>query len=95
MNAANNLSNPSIIEYTEFYNVSLDHMDLMQEYYNWQNPGTFYCTDTYEFQFPVFPPTRKKTFGKIWNRTCVLLHHKQQLQPIDHRRLSESYLLQM
>ena len=39
MNAANNLSNPSIIEYTEFYNVSLDHMDLMQEYYNWQNPG--------------------------------------------------------
>ena len=39
MNAANNLSTPSLIEYTEFYNVSLDHMDLMQEYYNWQNPG--------------------------------------------------------
>ena len=41
MNAANNLSSPSVIDYTEFYNVSLDHMDLMQEYYNWQNPGTF------------------------------------------------------
>jgi E3 ubiquitin-protein ligase HECTD2 len=39
MNAANNLSNPAVIDYTEFYNVSLDHMDLMQEYYNWQNPG--------------------------------------------------------
>ncbi len=39
MNAANNLSTPALIEYIEFYNVSLDHMDLMQEYYNWQNPG--------------------------------------------------------
>ena len=30
MNAANNLSVPPVIDYAEFYNVSLDHMDLMQ-----------------------------------------------------------------
>ena len=38
---------PNIVEYTDFYNVSLDHMDLMAEYYAWQNPerpGQFsYC----------------------------------------------------
>ncbi len=28
----------NIVEYNEFYNVSLDHMDLMAEYYTWQNP---------------------------------------------------------
>ena len=44
MNAANNLAAPHIIDYTEFNNVSLDHMDLMQEYYNWQNPGLFLLT---------------------------------------------------
>ena len=46
LNAANNLG-PNIVEYTDFYNVSLDHMDLMSEYYTWQNPdrpGQFsYC----------------------------------------------------
>ncbi len=38
VNASNNLRSPPILEYTEFYNISLDHMDLMQEYYTWQNP---------------------------------------------------------
>ena len=37
LNAANNLG-PNLVEYTDFYNVSLDHMDLMSEYYTWQNP---------------------------------------------------------
>ena len=41
------LCRPNIVEYTDFYNVSLDHMDLMAEYYAWQNPerpGQFsYC----------------------------------------------------
>ena len=30
MNAANNSCSPTIIEYTEFYNIALDHMDLMK-----------------------------------------------------------------
>ena len=36
-----------MVLFDEFYNESLDHLDLMQEYYNWQNPskpGQFsYC----------------------------------------------------
>ena len=30
INASNNLKNPPMLSYTEFYNISLDHMDLMQ-----------------------------------------------------------------
>ena len=30
MNAANNSCSPTIIDYTEFYNITLDHMDLMK-----------------------------------------------------------------
>ena len=29
---------PSIINYTEFYNSALDHINLMSEYHKWQNP---------------------------------------------------------
>lgn len=38
INAANNLKHPPLLVYTDFYNMALDHMDLMQEYYTWQNP---------------------------------------------------------
>ena len=30
INASNNLKAPPMLSYTEFYNISLDHMDLMQ-----------------------------------------------------------------
>ena len=30
VNAANNACYPTIIDYSEFYNIALDHMDLMQ-----------------------------------------------------------------
>ena len=33
MNAANNSCSPTIIDYTEFYNMALDHMDLMKVRY--------------------------------------------------------------
>ena len=36
--AANNAASPALIPYTEFYNHALDHVDLMQEYANWQTP---------------------------------------------------------
>ncbi|CAG0923279.1 unnamed protein product, partial [Notodromas monacha] len=38
LNVANNKSVPPIVKYTYFYNSTLDHLDLMQEYYNWQAP---------------------------------------------------------
>ena len=30
INAANNSCSPTIVEYSEFYNTALDHMDLMK-----------------------------------------------------------------
>ncbi|XP_046990929.1 probable E3 ubiquitin-protein ligase HECTD2 [Schistocerca americana] len=47
INAANNSSSPPLLDYTDFYNSALDHVDLMQDYFNWQSPqrpGQFsYC----------------------------------------------------
>ncbi|OQR77391.1 putative E3 ubiquitin-protein ligase HECTD2-like [Tropilaelaps mercedesae] len=39
LNAANNRLNPPLVEYAEFYNSALDHINLMAEYYRWQTPG--------------------------------------------------------
>jgi len=38
--AANNLCDPPLISYFEFYNSSLDSLDLLAEYCTWQNPPT-------------------------------------------------------
>ncbi len=42
--AANNSGVTSLVAHTEFYNSTLDHIDLMKEYATWQNPeraGTY------------------------------------------------------
>lgn len=36
---ANNLVHLPLIPYTDFYNSTLDHIDLMEEYHTWQNFG--------------------------------------------------------
>lgn len=38
LNAANNRVSPPLLEYAEFYNSALDHINLMAEYYRWQTP---------------------------------------------------------
>lgn len=39
LNASNWLLTPPVVNHSFFYNHSLDHIDLMSEYYSWQNPA--------------------------------------------------------
>ncbi|KAF4791348.1 putative E3 ubiquitin-protein ligase HECTD2 [Turdus rufiventris] len=50
VNAANSLISPPIISYTDFYNSTLDHIDLMEEYHNWQCYG-----NSHRFSFCQYP----------------------------------------
>ncbi|XP_062832249.1 probable E3 ubiquitin-protein ligase HECTD2 isoform X2 [Anolis carolinensis] len=50
LNASNNLVNPPVIPYTDFYNSTLDHIDLMEEYHNWQCYG-----NSHRFSFCQYP----------------------------------------
>ncbi|PKU32792.1 hypothetical protein llap_16904 [Limosa lapponica baueri] len=48
--AASSLVSPPIISYTDFYNSTLDHIDLMEEYHNWQCYG-----NSHRFSFCQYP----------------------------------------
>lgn len=37
--AANSVSSPPIMPFTDFYNITLEHIDFMEEYRTWQNYG--------------------------------------------------------
>ncbi|KAM8852011.1 putative E3 ubiquitin-protein ligase HECTD2 isoform 1-T1 [Synchiropus picturatus] len=50
-NAANSVSNPPIIPFTDFYNITLEHIDFMEEYRTWQNHGN----SNSRFSFCQFP----------------------------------------
>ncbi|XP_028324312.1 probable E3 ubiquitin-protein ligase HECTD2 isoform X2 [Gouania willdenowi] len=49
-NAANSVSSPPIMPFTDFYNITLEHMDFMEEYRTWQNYG-----NSSRFSFCQFP----------------------------------------
>ncbi|XP_068597078.1 probable E3 ubiquitin-protein ligase HECTD2 [Brachionichthys hirsutus] len=49
-NAANSVSSPPIMPFTDFYNITLEHMDYMEEYRSWQNYG-----NSSRFSFCQFP----------------------------------------
>ncbi|XP_067908690.1 probable E3 ubiquitin-protein ligase HECTD2 isoform X4 [Heterodontus francisci] len=50
LNAANSLANPPIIPFMDFYNSTLDHIDLLEEYHIWQCYG-----NSHRFSFCQFP----------------------------------------
>ncbi|XP_072095846.1 probable E3 ubiquitin-protein ligase HECTD2 [Mobula birostris] len=50
LNAANSLANPPIIPFMDFYNSTLDHIDLMEDFHTWQC-----CGNSHRFTFCQFP----------------------------------------
>ncbi|XP_061545258.1 probable E3 ubiquitin-protein ligase HECTD2 isoform X2 [Phycodurus eques] len=49
-NAANSVSSPPIMPFTDFYNIALEHIDFMDEYRIWQSYG-----NSSRFSFCQFP----------------------------------------
>ncbi|CAN8000396.1 unnamed protein product, partial [Ixodes hexagonus] len=76
INAANNKKTPNILNYTDFYNSALDHIDLMSEYYRWQSPGKHskfsYC------QYPFIL--------SIVAKKCILQRDSEQQMILNARR---------
>ncbi|XKL59801.1 hypothetical protein PGB90_000817 [Kerria lacca] len=50
INTANEECNPPLLNYIELYNSALDHIDLMQDYYVWQN-----CRHPDQFAYCQYP----------------------------------------
>ncbi|KAH0521434.1 putative E3 ubiquitin-protein ligase HECTD2 [Microtus ochrogaster] len=61
LNTANNLVHPPLIPYTDFYNSTLDHIDLMEEYHTWQSFGNSHS----RFSFCQYPFVISITAKKI------------------------------
>jgi len=85
LNAANNLG-PNIVNYTDFYNVSLDHMDLMAEYFTWQNPdrpGQFsYC----QYPFILSIVAKRHILTKDSEQQMILTARRSLVQKVQRNQ---------
>ncbi|KAJ3610522.1 hypothetical protein NHX12_022614 [Muraenolepis orangiensis] len=50
LNAANSVSFPAILSFTDFYSVTLEHVDIMEQYRTWQRHG-----NSNKFSFCQYP----------------------------------------
>lgn len=67
--ASNNMAASPMVAYTEFYNSTLDHIDLMKEYLTWQSPerpGQFsFC----QYPFILSIAAKRYILTKVMHRS--------------------------
>uniref|UniRef100_A0A8C2UVN3 HECT-type E3 ubiquitin transferase n=1 Tax=Chinchilla lanigera TaxID=34839 RepID=A0A8C2UVN3_CHILA len=60
LSTANNLVQPPLIPYTDFYNSALEHIDLMEVYHAWQSFGNSHRFSFCQYPFVVSIAEKKK-----------------------------------
>ncbi|XP_059179233.1 probable E3 ubiquitin-protein ligase HECTD2 isoform X2 [Physella acuta] len=93
LNAANNLLLPSIVQYIEFYNSTLDHLDLMAEYYAWQNPSSHAGFSFCQYPFILSIAAKKSILQKDSEQQMVIMARKSLVAKVQRRQLPDIGML--
>ncbi|XP_054709612.1 probable E3 ubiquitin-protein ligase HECTD2 [Uloborus diversus] len=72
INTANSRNNPNLISYTEFYNSALDHINLMAEYYRWQNPNKHHKFSYCQYPFILSIVAKKMILQRDSEQQMIL-----------------------
>uniref|UniRef100_A0A8C6NUT7 HECT-type E3 ubiquitin transferase n=1 Tax=Nothobranchius furzeri TaxID=105023 RepID=A0A8C6NUT7_NOTFU len=67
-NAANSVSCPPIMPFTDFYNITLEHIDFMEDYRTWQNYGN---SNRSEMLFHLIGTSSMSLVSKVSRRQRV------------------------
>ncbi|XP_031557085.1 probable E3 ubiquitin-protein ligase HECTD2 [Actinia tenebrosa] len=94
LNAANWLQLPPLISHTYFYNHSLDHIDLMGEYYSWQNPGA----NLGKFSFCQYPfilslAAKRYIMQKDSESQMIVMARKSLMEKVQRREMPDMGML--
>ncbi|KAH9524841.1 putative E3 ubiquitin-protein ligase HTD2 [Bulinus truncatus] len=92
-NAANNLVLPSLVQYTDFYNSTLDHLDLMAEYYAWQNPSSHAGFSFCQYPFILSIAAKKSILQKDSEQQMIIMARKSLVAKVQRRQLPDIGML--
>ncbi|XP_031435226.1 probable E3 ubiquitin-protein ligase HECTD2 [Clupea harengus] len=91
LNAANSLSSPPILSYTDFYNIALDHIDIMGEYRTWHgNSNKFsFC----QFPFILSAAVKKAIIQRDSEQQMISIARQSLVDKVSRRQRVDMNLL--
>ncbi|CAL1526466.1 unnamed protein product, partial [Lymnaea stagnalis] len=93
LNAANSLLIPHLVPYVEFYNSTLDHLDLMAEYYAWQNPSSHAGFSFCQYPFILSIAAKKSILQKDSEQQMIIMARKSLVAKVQRRQLPDIGML--
>ncbi|XP_069609566.1 probable E3 ubiquitin-protein ligase HECTD2 isoform X1 [Ranitomeya imitator] len=93
LNAANALCNPPLIPYTDFYNSTLDHIDLMEDYQTWQFYGNTHRFSFCQFPFVVSIAAKKVIIQKDSEQQMISIARQSLVDKVSRRQKPDMNML--
>ncbi|XP_074602235.1 putative E3 ubiquitin-protein ligase HECTD2 isoform X3 [Brevipalpus obovatus] len=87
LNSANNKGN--LVQYTEFYNSALDHINLIAEYHRWQNPSKHNKFSYCQFPFILSIVAKKTIFQKDSEQQMIVNARKSLLNRAIYQQIPD------
>uniref|UniRef100_H2LFD2 HECT-type E3 ubiquitin transferase n=1 Tax=Oryzias latipes TaxID=8090 RepID=H2LFD2_ORYLA len=92
-NAANSVSSPPIMPFTDFYNITLDHIDFMEEYRIWQNHGNSNRFSFCQFPFILSTVVKKAIIQKDSEQQMISQARQSLVSKVSRRQRVDMNLL--
>ncbi|KAL8601284.1 putative E3 ubiquitin-protein ligase HTD2 [Nucella lapillus] len=93
LNAANNLAAVALVAHIDFYNSTLDHLDLMAEYYAWQNPSSHAGFSFCQYPFILSIAAKRSILQKDSEQQMIIQARKSLVAKVQRRQLPDVGML--
>ncbi|KAK7945016.1 hypothetical protein WMY93_000744 [Mugilogobius chulae] len=92
-NAANSVSSPPIMPFTDFYNITLEHIDFMEEYRTWQSYGNSSRFSFCQFPFILSAVVKKAIIQKDSEQQMISQARQSLVSKVSRRQRVDMNLL--
>ncbi|XP_028585569.2 putative E3 ubiquitin-protein ligase HECTD2 isoform X1 [Podarcis muralis] len=92
-NTSNSLANPSIVPYMDFYNSTLDHIDVMEEYHNWQCYGNSQRFSFCQYPFIISIAAKKVIIQKDSEQQMINIARQSLVDKVSRRQRPDMNML--
>ncbi|XP_012889772.1 PREDICTED: probable E3 ubiquitin-protein ligase HECTD2 [Dipodomys ordii] len=93
LNTANNLVHPPLIPYTDFYNSTLDHIDLMEEYHTWQSFGNSHRFSFCQYPFVISIAAKKIIIQRDSEQQMISIARQSLVDKVSRRQRPDMNML--
>uniref|UniRef100_A0A8C1VKM9 HECT-type E3 ubiquitin transferase n=1 Tax=Cyprinus carpio TaxID=7962 RepID=A0A8C1VKM9_CYPCA len=93
LNAANTISSPPIIPFTDLYNLTLDHIDFMEDYHTWQAHGNSNRFTFCQFPFILSTVVKKAIIQRDSEQQMISMARQTLVDKVSRRQRVDMSLL--